>query len=122
MWDVGLKGIGHAGAVTFLAAAGLTTANNGHVCKPSGNLEMDKCAAGDKFYGVITRVEDDGVLGVERKGYHEISYAGAINPGRVELVADGNGGVKAPATPGDGELYWVLSSDDAAKLLWLDLG
>jgi hypothetical protein len=75
------------------------------------------------FYGVIGVVEEEnGVLGLARDGFHEVAYTGTITAGRVELVADGDGGVKAPATAGTGRYFQVVEVNSTDGLLTLDLG
>ena len=121
LFDVSFKGIGCSGGVTFLAAAGVTAANEGHVAKVSAGQTVDVCDAEDVFYGVIRKVED-GALTLERDGFQEVSYAGTITPGWKELVADGSGGVKAPTTAGTGRFFHVVEVSADPKTLVLDLG
>ncbi len=123
MFDVDFRGIANSGAVTFLAADGLTKENVGDVGKLSAAGTIGACDAEDIFYGVIDVVEEaNGILGLERHGFKEVSYTGAITAGRQELVADGAGGVKAPGTAGTGQYYQVVAVNSTDGLLTLDLG
>ena len=102
MWDVDFEGIGNGGVVTFLAGSGVTVANEYQVGKLSAAKTIDVCVAEDIFYGVIEKIDiENGILGLERKGFYTVPYTGSVAVGRIELVADGNGGVKNPATPGE---------------------
>jgi len=123
MWNLSFKGIGCSGGVTFLKGAGVTAANQGQVGKVSGNKTVDVCSAEDVFVGVIRKVEEkNGILALERDGFQEVSYTGTIAAGYKELVADGNGGVKAPASAGDGRHFHVVDVNTTDKRLTLDLG
>lgn len=123
MFDVSFDGIGTGGTVTFLKGAGVTVDNEDHVGKISGSRTVDACDAEDVFYGVIGRVdEENGILGLERKGMNEVAYTGAVSAGWVELVADGSGGVKEPATAGTGRTFHVVDVNETDSLLMLDLG
>ena len=123
MFDVDFRGIGCSDLVTFLAASGLTKDNEGQVGKLSAAQTVGVCTAEDVFYGVIGVVEEaNGVLGLARDGYHEVPYTGTITAGWKELVAGGDGGVKAPATAGTGRYFHVVEVNSTNKLLILDLG
>jgi len=122
MWDVDFTGIG-VEDVTILAASGLVVGDEGKVAKVSGEKEADVCSAEDVFYGVISKYDEGGgVVAMARKGFKEVSYSGTITPGWKELVADGSGGVKEPATAGTGRYFHVVSVDSTAGTLMLDLG
>lgn len=123
MFDVDFRGIGCSGLVTFLAASGLTKDNEGQVGKLSAAQTIGPCDAEDIFYGVMGVVEElTGVLGLARDGFHEVPYTGTVAAGRVELVADGDGGVKPPTTAGKGVYYNVVEVNSTDGLLTLDLG
>ncbi len=123
MFGVSFEGIGLDGTTTFLKGAGVTVANENHVGKLSGAQTIDVCDAEDVFYGVIGKVdEESSILALERRGFNDVSYSGTITPGWKELVADGSGGVKEPASAGTGRMFHVVEADDTAKILWLDLG
>jgi hypothetical protein len=123
MWGIDFTGIGVA-VITLLSAAGLVAADEGKVGKLSANDTVDLCDAEDIFYGVIDKVDLGGeVSAVQRKGFKEVAFSGAAPvAGFVELVADGLGGVKAPAVAGTGRMYDVVRVDEAAGTLVLDLG
>lgn len=123
MFDVDFRGIGCSGLVTFLAASGLTKDNEGEVGKLSAAQTVGSCDAEDVFYGVIGVVEEDNdVLGLARDGFHEVAYTGTVAVGWKELVADGDGGVKPPATAGTGRYFHVVEVDSTNGFLTLDLG
>jgi hypothetical protein len=121
MFEVSVKGIGKNGAVTFLAASGVTVVNEGHVGKIGAAKTVDVCEAEDVFYGVIEKV-DVGILAMERRGLNDVSYTGTIASGWKELVADGSGGVKAPVSAGTGRFFHVVDVNTTDKILTLDLG
>lgn len=58
--------------VTFEAAE---SAASGKPCKITANNTVGACAAGDKFFGVVSRVEGS-VAGVIMGGYVELPYTG----------------------------------------------
>ncbi len=124
MFDVDFRGIGNSGLVTFLSATGVTKDDEGAVGKLSAAQTIDTCDAEDVFYGVIGVVEEDnGVLGLQRDGFKtELPYTGTITPGWQELVANGAGGVKAPASAGTGRYFHVVEANSSDNLLTLDLG
>ncbi|OGV50940.1 MAG: hypothetical protein A2X49_15340 [Lentisphaerae bacterium GWF2_52_8] len=123
MWDVSFEGICLDGTVTFLAGSGVTVDNEGHVGKLSAAKTINVCSAEDVFYGVIGKVEEKaGVLALERRGMNPVPYTGTIAAGWKELVANGSGGVKPPATPGAGRMFHVVDVNATDGLLVLDLG
>jgi len=123
MFDVSFEGIGNTGTITFLIGAGITVANENQVGKLSAGQTIDVCDAEDVFYGVIGKVDEGaGILGLERHGMKEVSYTGTITPGYKELVADGSGGVKEPASAGTGRMFHIVEVNDTDKLLFVDLG
>ena len=122
MWDIDFTGIG-VEAITLLAEASLTAADEGKVAKISTEKEAGPCDAEDVFYGVISKYDQGGgVVALDRKGFKTVAYTGSIAPGYKELVANGAGGVKAPATPGAGRMYYVVSVDAGSGTLVMDLG
>ena len=56
------------------------------------------CADGDAFCGVALEPRN-GAAAVQVKGFTKVSRTGQLNLGWVELVADGQGGVKAAEAP-----------------------
>ncbi|MCP3942209.1 MAG: hypothetical protein GY710_12085 [Desulfobacteraceae bacterium] len=123
MFDISFEGIGLTGTVTFLKGIGVTVANENHVGKLSAAQTVDVCDAEDVFYGVIGKVEEENdILALERHGMNEVSFTGTITPGYKELVADGAGGVKEPASAGTGRMFHIVEVNDGDKLLMLDLG
>ncbi|MBI4621049.1 MAG: hypothetical protein HY739_12960 [Desulfobacterales bacterium] len=117
MWEVDFTGIG-VEDVTMLAAGGMVVADEGKVAKVSGEKKVDLCNAEDVFYGVIRKFDEGGgVVALTRKGFKEVSYSGTITPGRKELVANGNGGVKAPAVGVQALLITGVEENNNA-MLW----
>lgn len=101
--------------VTFLAAE---TAQEGAVCKMSGNDTVDVCGAGDDFCGVIAQCKG-GSAAVILGGYVELPYSGGeLSTGYAVLAADGNGGVKEAQT---GRKCLVVRVDTAAQTVGLFL-
>lgn len=123
MWGIDFSGIGTA-IITLLSAVGLVPADEGKVGKVSANDTIDLCDAEDIFYGVIQKVDlGGGVAAVQRKGFKEVTFSGAApSVGYVELVANGAGGVKAPAEADTGRMYDVVRVDAVGGTLVLDLG
>ncbi len=125
MFDVSLSGIGKE-SVALVAESTITVDEEGYVVKIGANNTAELCATEDVPYGVIEKFEDgNGVLDngvtVQRRGMANVTYTGAPAVGYTELVADGAGGVKPPATAGTGKYFHVLSIDATAGTLWLDL-
>lgn len=91
----------------------------GKPCKITANNTVGACAAGDKFFGVVSRVEGS-VAGVIMGGYVELPYTGTTAPtvGHCALVADGTGGVKTDA---GGVQYLVCKVDATNKIIGLFL-
>ena len=106
----------HQQYVTFEAGA---TAAAGKPCKLTANGTVGACAAGDGFFGVISRVEGD-VAGVVMGGYVELPYSGTTAPalGYSILAADGSGGVKSAES---GRAYLVCQVDTTGKTVGLFL-
>lgn len=121
MFGIDFTGIG-VEAVTLLLDA-IVTEDVGKVCKISADKTVALCVAEDVFYGRVGHVDLDGETGtIDRKGFIEVSYS-AVAPtaGYVELVADGDGGVKTPAVAGTGRMYDVVSVDAGDSTLFIDL-
>ena len=93
-------------AVTF----GQEGCQGGQVCKVSGNGAVAPCADGDKFCGIVEHVRGNHAA-VQVAGFAEVSIAGAVSLGYVNLCADGSGGVKT----GAGREYLVVSVDEHAQ-------
>lgn len=85
------------GAVTVSFAAD-TGVKGGQVVKVTGNGTVGPCAAGDAFCGVALAPRN-GAAAVQVRGFTKVSRTGQLNLGWVELVADGQGGVKAAEAP-----------------------
>lgn len=123
MFDVDFTGIGNGGVVTFNKGSGVDLTNLGHVGKVSAAKTIDVCNAEDVFCGVINQVDvENGILTLERKGFKDVPYSGAITVGWKELVANGTGGVKAPVSAGTGKYYNVVDVNVTDSVLTLDLG
>ena len=76
---------------TFYAQEGV---ENGQVVKVTGNGTVGPCAAGDAFCGVAG-MPRNGAVGVQVGGFMKVAAAQTLSVGKVSLVADGKGGVKA---------------------------
>lgn len=101
--------------VTFLAGEG---AQEGGVCKLSGNGAVGGCAAGEVFCGVVTQLRG-GAAAVLTAGYCELPYEGtAPSVGYCKLVAAA-GGVAVGTTAG--REYLVVNVDTGAKTVGLFL-
>lgn len=123
MFDVDFTGIGNGPGVTFIKGSGVTIVNLGHVGKVSAAKTIDVCVAENVFMGVIEQIDvENEILTLERKGFKEVPYSGAIAVGWKELVADGLGGVKAPAVADTGKFYHVVDVNATDGVLTLDLG
>ncbi len=98
--------------------------HEGFPVKISANKTVSLCDAEDKFSGVLVSIEKDGYGVLKETGYITLSYSGtAPNIGEdTELVANGNGGVKVPATPNTGRLYRVVDVDTALHTITFRLG
>jgi len=117
MFDVGFRGI-DAREITMKLGAGIVANQTTDIpVKVSGEKTVDECADGDPIYGKLTHIEYDNFGSVQRKGFCEFAFSGAVAPGYVGLVADGAGGVKA----GAGQNFHVVSVDNVNSVLTLDL-
>ncbi len=70
-------------------------------------------AAEDKVFGKAWKIEDRGTVMVQYDGIFVATYTGtapSVGAGQ-ELVLDGSGGVKIPATPGTGTPVDILDVD-----------
>ena len=76
---------------TFYAREGV---ENGQVVKVTGNGTVGPCAAGDAFCGVAGTPRN-GAVGVQVSGFVKVAATMPVTVGKVSLVADGKGGVKA---------------------------
>jgi len=122
-FDISFNGIDDYG--TFELAEGIQRGlHEGFPVKISANKTVSLCDAEDKFSGVLVSIEKDGYGVVKETGYITLSYSGtAPNVGEdKELVANGNGGVKVPATPNTGRLYRVIDVDTALHTITFRLG
>lgn len=96
-------------AATFAAE---TDVKAGQVVKISGNGQVGACGANDAFAGLALSVRG-GFTGVQIKGFMTVAITGTVNLGRVNLAADGSGGVQAASSGGVPAL--VVSVDSTAK-------
>ena len=74
----------------------------------SANNTCTTSSEGEKFCGVVKGVRN-GIGTIQVKGYVELTYSGTVNLGKVNLVADGMGGVKE-ATEGVPALVTVVDT------------
>lgn len=94
---------------TFAAKEDVTA---GQVVKITANGEAGACSANDAFAGLALSVRG-GFAGVQVKGFMTVTTTGTVNLGRVNLAADGSGGVQAASSGGVPAL--VVSVDSTAK-------
>ncbi|HOW82432.1 MAG TPA: hypothetical protein PK573_07730 [Spirochaetota bacterium] len=121
-FEVSFEGI--KDSATFLLSGITRGTDEGKVVKLSAAKTVSLCAAENKFFGVIKTIEPGNQIGgVEEAGYQRVPYSGAApSVGQeVELVANGTGGVKTPATSGTGLLYRVVEVDTSTGTLVLKL-
>lgn len=119
MWSIGYEGIG-VRTLTLLLAAGVLAADEGKVVKASANDTAGLCVAGDKFGGVLRKVEADSRMPagtVQDKGMCVVAYTGNPGLGWQELVADGNGGVTPPTAANAASLVTGVEANNNA-LKW----
>lgn len=110
---VSYEEIGHMSA-TFAADSG----EKGQMCKMESNGRVAPCADGEAFIGVMEGIRK-GFTAVQLHGFAEVGYSGTAPAlGYVNLVANGNGGVKT----GSGvKAYLVVSVDTAAQTAIIEL-
>lgn len=98
--------------------------DEGKVVKISAAKTVSLCSAEDVFRGVVETIDrDNEVCGVKEAGYVTLGYSGS-NPEvgeSKELVADGNGGVKVPASSDTGKKYTIVDVDTTAKTVTFKL-
>ncbi|MCR4614798.1 MAG: hypothetical protein K5756_01425 [Clostridiales bacterium] len=80
--------------------AGGTVTENTPV-KLSSNDTVSVCSSGDEFAGIAGQVRN-GLAAVQMSGAVTLPYTGTTTPtvGYISLAADGEGGVKVPASGG----------------------
>ena len=107
-------------------ASGLTRGTHeGFPVKIYGNGTVAKAAAEEKFFGIVETIDRaNDYCSVAQNGYKYVPYTGTAPSAGIEceLVADGSGGVKTPATAGTGRKYLVASVDTSEKTLAIYLG
>lgn len=103
-------------------AATFTFYNNGDITEPGtivslyGGGTVAKGFAEDKIFGKAWKVHDNGTVTVQYDGIIVAPYTGsAPDETTSELVLDGNGGVKIPATSGTGTKVRVVDFDATDK-------
>lgn len=107
MKQVSFEEIGSV-AATFHVQAGVKA---GQVVGLLSDGTVGACSAGERFCGVALSVASDGVAGVQVGGFATVAVSGALTAGWKELVADGNGGVKAAGAGETGILCLVAAVD-----------
>ncbi len=108
MSKVSFEDIG-AAVVTFAAKDDVKP---GQVVKVTANGQVGACSSGDAFAGLALSTRN-GFAGVQVKGFLTVATTGTVNLGRVNLSADGSGGVQAASAGGVPAL--VVSADSTAK-------
>lgn len=113
---VSFEGIGERVLTFYNTSTADSAAAAGAPVKMSGNGEVAKCAAGERFMGVCLTAEQ-GFACVRTGGYVRTGYTGtAPSAGYAVLVADGSGGVKTDsASPAVGGEHLVIDVDTTAK-------
>lgn len=99
--------------------------DEGKVVKVSAAKTAALCSAEDKFCGVLETIEIGNAIGmVSEAGYHTLAYSGTAPAlgEDVELVANGTGGVKTPASAGTGRKFRVVEVNTTDHLVTLKLG
>jgi len=118
MLDVGFSGIDTREVTMKLGNGIMNNKITGIPVKISADKTVDVCADRDQFFGKLTVIDTDGFGSVQRKGFCEFNYSGAVSCGFIKIVADGNGGVKEHNS---GQEYNVVSVDTVNNTLILDL-
>ena len=111
---------------TFALASGIARGTDeSKVIKLSAAKAVALCSAEDKFFGQLRTIDNDNAYGVVKEtGYAKLAYSGtAPTVGQaVELVANGAGGVKIPATSGTGNYYKVVEVNTTDLTVTIRLG
>ena len=112
MRDISFEGV--KDFPTFYADGIKRSKDEGKPVKVSGPATVALCAAENMITGVIDTVDNDNaVCVVKTYGYVTLPASSAVSVGEaIELVADGAGGVKTPATAGSGKKYRVVNYGD----------
>lgn len=95
-------------AATFHAQEGVAA---GRAVALTGNGQVGPCGDGAGLCGVALSAED-GVAGVQVKGFMTVPFSGSLAVGPAQLAGDGAGGVKALA---GGTAALVVEVDDGGK-------
>ena len=118
------------GAVTatFLTTGAL---EKGDVVEVTGEKTVGACTDGGRFCGAAVDVASDGVAAVQVGGFLRVKVSGeGVAPGRVSLVADGDGGVRkaSAGTAGSdgassggetGQEHLVVSVSGGTAVIWM---
>lgn len=105
MSKISFEDIGNLMA-TFYAQEGV---QDGQVVKLTGNGTVGPCQEGDAFCGVAGTPRN-GAVGVQVGGFVKVAATMPLDVGKVSLVADGTGGVKAGE---NGTVVLVVDADTA---------
>lgn len=100
--------------ITFNSA--LVLADELKPVKVSASATVALSADTQPIHGKVIKVEKDGAVTVQLKGYTEFVYSGtAPTVGYAKLAADGTGKVKVDAT--NGREFLVMKVDATAKVV-----
>ena len=93
----------------------VTMAHTGEVldkpCKLTGSGTVAPSGSGEGFCGVAVS-QRGGYAGVVMRGFVTLPCSGTVpGVGKTSLLADGSGGVRAPATGETGESYLIVAVD-----------
>lgn len=105
-----------AGALNLTFASELTSADEGKPVEITADKTVSVAVTGKVIHGKAIKVEKDGAVNIQVKGYVEFPYTGTTVPkvGYSKFVSDGTG-VKVDDTTG--REYLVLSVDTANKIV-----
>lgn len=92
---------------------------------PNNNDTVIIAAAESNFLGVAKYIDKgDGGCSIAVRGFQKVVYTGGApaRGNKVELVADGSGGVKTPAAPGTGKYFTISNVNTTNTTCWIFLG
>ncbi|WMM26668.1 hypothetical protein RBU61_08315 [Tissierella sp. MB52-C2] len=117
MVNINMIAFDGAGALNITFASELISEDAGKSVEITTDKTVSVAATGKDVHGKAIKVEKDGAVNVQVKGYVEFYYTGTTAPkaGYSKLVGDGKGGVKVDDTAG--REYLVLSVDAASKIV-----
>ncbi|QZY56702.1 hypothetical protein [Crassaminicella profunda] len=119
MIDTNMIAFDGIGALNVTFASDLTSEDEGKPVKVSANKTV-ALAGANIFHGKAIKVEKDGAVNVQIKGYVEFEYTGtAPTVGHSKLKSDVNNKVVVDGT--NGHEYFVAAVDTTTKTVGLFL-